>query len=118
MYALVVDMKYNTNVLLPMEHTDQAAFGPQGDVAGYRLDQDKCHQIDSHLVYHQLLEERLLSCMYEMGQFCGVWTDTEDDDESPPRFGWAIVPESEDEVTHIEKVIVPYGRGISKARTD
>ena len=90
-----------------------AYMGP-GSVwgCGYSIETDRAQcRDDLNWAMEQHAEERALSCLYEGGEFCGLWSDmTADSDDETPRWAWALLPETAEDLQHIESIIVPYGR--------
>lgn len=91
---------------LPMKEQPDAFFARDRMHPGYALG-DVPANLDYAWTQEYSLEEYLLCAMYEGGEFCGHYYDC---GEEQPTFTWALLPETPEDVQHIEQVILMYGR--------
>ena len=95
------------------EHVNgYSLLGSQRSIAEYLQDAPPDGNELSRYAFIEVnnLDEYIRCCMYEGGEFCGLHFEFDGASDCPPDWTWALVPESTDDVTHIEEVIVPYGR--------
>ena len=104
MLLLVIDSAATGCRKIMMAYSDEMYSKGGQDWPGYR-------PVTSLLptpIGEDFFHEYIIQELYEGGNVCGVYTDSEADKQL---FSRALLPEDDEEVSHINDVILAYGRG-------